>query len=665
MPIDFQETTTSNAGSTPSGVDFQAAPKTGPNPPGSGVGGFLGNVGSDIMNAGGAFFHAIAHPIDTAKNLGNLALGAILPQKALAPTSEEDATKMAAETSAPQKAAVGLDNYINTKYGSMAAFRQSLYEQPVQTMLDISTVLGGAGGLASKAGEVAKFADADRLAGVLSKASDALNTGAKITNPMEVAPKISGAISSGIEKTGDFLTKDRSVLGVGGNVNRDVQATAKELGVNLPASALSDSKATNFIETISRRGLFGGKLQQQLEDAVNSTNNYAKGIVDEVGKSPDLTTAGIKMAEGAQQFRSDFYKIKNSLYDEATIPKAGVKGSAQISVDTKPVIQVLDDAIAREKLAVKGTGQAGDLQFLQGLRSGIAKGSLPLEEARAKLQLMNGKTQFGTDIAQGTQGVLRKAGGTLSDKIDEAISAQRPDLKEALDNANDFYKYGTERINSSYGQKILENVNRPDVIVKDVILAKPTSASDIPNIYDMIGPEAQQHVQASFLQNMFDSVRGTGDRISGVKLENYMNKTIGDEKLQAILTDQQYGDLVKLRDVSKALDKSQKLGEGSQTAFLIRTTGEAMATLGSLFAGDIHGFLSGVGFILGDAALSKFVSSPIGQRFLTEGAKFQFAPDVVGKIANIIAPYVKVSGSTARGIEEAGNITNQNQENQP
>ena len=183
------------------------------------VGGFAGNVAKSAGRQIAGVASAIAHPIDTASGLIDLAAGGlqnVLPQSVVDFVNKFDSNPEAAKRAVKVANAVG--GQYAKDYGTIEGLKEKLYTDPVGVMGDLSAVLTGGGGLLTKAGKVAGKADAAVLAGLLQgegsaaarvaetvapvagkvaraaqplqDAGAALSTAGKYTNPM--APVIAG-----------------------------------------------------------------------------------------------------------------------------------------------------------------------------------------------------------------------------------------------------------------------------------------------------------------------------------------------------------------------------------------------------------------------------------------------------------------------------------------
>ena len=89
--------------------------------------------------------------------------------------------------------------------------------------------------------------------------------------------------------------------------------------------------------------------------------------------------------------------------------------------------------------------------------------------------------------------------------------------------------------------------------------------------------------------------------------------------------------------ITKSLGKAEKIAGGSQTAFLIRIVAET----NDFFVNPFQTFR----LLLGDAALSRLVSSDIGQRVLLEGFSLDKLTNAGKSIKNISESAGKVGGA--------------------
>jgi hypothetical protein len=135
---------------------------------------FLQKTISNIPSSAGNFLsntaQALAHPIDTTQSLLDLANGAM--QKALPDSINQ---YMPESTRGNIKKANDVGEFYKNRYGGLENIKNTISTDPVGVLADISTIAGGAGGLA-------KLGGANKLANILGTVSTA-------TNPMSIAGK--------------------------------------------------------------------------------------------------------------------------------------------------------------------------------------------------------------------------------------------------------------------------------------------------------------------------------------------------------------------------------------------------------------------------------------------------------------------------------------------
>jgi hypothetical protein len=154
-----------------------------------------------------------------------------------------------------------------------------------------------------------------------------------------------------------------------GKVNQQVAAAAQRQGVEMPASALSDSKLVPLAESLSAKGIGGGQTAARYERANIALTAAADDVVKRASKFTDASEAGRGIAQGLDNFRSQWMKEKARLYKQAELPEKGMK------LQAKQTVAVLN-AIIREKKAagkVLTGGPVSDVAFYEGLRKGLTK----------------------------------------------------------------------------------------------------------------------------------------------------------------------------------------------------------------------------------------------------------------------------------------------------
>lgn len=623
----YLDTFKGQGSTSPTSEVSQATPEPTPTTPKS-LKGFLGNTltsGADLI---GNTVGALAHPIKTVKALGSVALGGV---SKLIPGRQKSEDSFDAVT-----------GFYKDRYGSLGALKETAYNDPVGLAADVSTLFTGGGALASRVGRLGKVGELGELS-ALSKAGNTIKSVGQAIDPLSAAVKTIG-------KGTEFATDGRKFAPFASKIDQDVVGAANRQGVELPASALSKSKVVPLLEQTAGKSFFGGKIAEKVEQTGTRLNQIADDVIKATGESPDLSVVGKKISDGLSSYETEFRKVKNTLYDEAILPKTepslsmdGPKRVPAIVVDTKKSLGVIDEMIKEEKLALKGTGQkiSPTLMDLQGKRSALSQKNLTAKELQTKLKKWNEDVIFGDKTLTGDPAKLKRMNAIIDEDMSAAIREQRPDLADALDRADAFFKEGIEKLNSSYGLKIKQFADQPDKILP-AILNKSTSVEDIPRIYEVIGKDNIKAVQANFLEDMFKKARGNSENFTPNGLTNQIN-SIGETKLKAILSPEQFNAVKDLETLSKALGKGAKIAEGSQSAFLVKT----MTQLSTAFVNP----LLAAKFFLGDVLFGKFISSPVGQKFLTEG--FTFTGDA-GRSVQKAAPLI---GNAARPLYQSGRIT--------
>jgi hypothetical protein len=157
------------------------------------------NVPRSVAGVGKSLWDVVSSPIQTAKALGNIAVGGVskLTPPAtggpgVGPGFEEFMAEKKAESELPFEAFV---QALKDRYGSWDAFSRTAYEDPAGLGADISTLLtlGGATlrvpGVVARTAGVSKTGIAGRTALASGKAGEVLRSAAKLMDPVQLAVK--------------------------------------------------------------------------------------------------------------------------------------------------------------------------------------------------------------------------------------------------------------------------------------------------------------------------------------------------------------------------------------------------------------------------------------------------------------------------------------------
>lgn len=170
-PQDYSQVTTPVAPRDYSQMNTPDVPKT--------ASGFIKNVGTSAANFGKGILNAAVHPVDTAVNIGKVALGGV--QK-LIPGEQSSEVNFDV-----------LTDYFKSSYGSAEAFKNHVYEDPVGFVSDLSTLFGGAGLVAKGISTAGKIGELGGLSSVAGKAAKLAKQASDITDPLQLAMKGAGA----------------------------------------------------------------------------------------------------------------------------------------------------------------------------------------------------------------------------------------------------------------------------------------------------------------------------------------------------------------------------------------------------------------------------------------------------------------------------------------
>lgn len=156
-----------------------------------GIGYNVGALAENTLKSGGQYLKdtmgVFIHPIKTAKNLGNLALGVIDGISELAGwdlfTGEQDKTQYVK----------AVWTYFKNRYGSVDNAAKTITYDPVGFLSDLSTVLSGGSAIA---GKVSKTSKVSKVADTAWDISKALKLTSSAVDPLEITARtIGGAVS--------------------------------------------------------------------------------------------------------------------------------------------------------------------------------------------------------------------------------------------------------------------------------------------------------------------------------------------------------------------------------------------------------------------------------------------------------------------------------------
>lgn len=425
-----------------------------------------------------------------------------------------------------------------------------------------------------------------------------------------------------------------------GRFNDEIAVLASKKGIDLPLSSLTDSNVVKQAESITQKGIFGGKLETVVDTANKKLSDIANSFVTKFGGSQDMTIAGKSVLEGADTFRDAWRGAKNAAYTKASaLLKAGDSGG--FMPDTSNTVATIDEILSGKQAAsgIIGESATSDTTtgILQTIRKNLTSGDTKsLQSFTSALDELNKMTKFGnTLISTGDQGILKKVIATMDQDVTNGLRSIAPEAAKALDEADTIYKNGIELLDSSFGKNIAKLSDNPTKIIDQLIT--PNSVDDVPRIFNLIGQGENgakriADVQSAFASKLLNKSAGQ-DGILGRTLNNQIN-TYGESTVRAVLGDDGLQAIREIQKLASAINEGQKVAAGSQTAFL----GKTQAFLTALFTGNLP---IAAGIAGGDKVLSGLFQTEWFRTWLTKG--FEATP-IIENVTRIGGEAVKRAG---------------------
>ena len=263
------------------------------------VGGFLSNIPSSAAKFAGGIFEAVTSPVQTAKTLIDIPVGAAakaFPKafefiNSLDTPEGQAAAKRAADTAS----AVG--GFYAQRYGSVEGIKKAAYEDPVGVAGDLSALLSaGAGGVravpaASQAGfKVAKAIPAfegqaaltimpQQIAAIATPTANALEMAARYTNPLQ-------PVSSGLSAIGKAMGGAPQTPQM-----QEAIAAARKAGYVIPPSQARESVVNRLLEGTAGKISTGQAASVKNQAVTNRLANETLGLAPDVKLTPEVLDA--------------------------------------------------------------------------------------------------------------------------------------------------------------------------------------------------------------------------------------------------------------------------------------------------------------------------------------------------------------------------------------
>lgn len=232
------------------------------------LGGFANNVVKSGINAIGGIASSIAHPVRTVGALANTAVGT---GQLLVPGEQ-----------GKEQYARNVGNFYKDRYGGLDKIGNTLYNDPVGAALDISTVVGGVGGLAKgAAGLATRGATSVNLASNaarLGRTGSTLTKASAVLDPFQLAGRgVTGAIGKGKAKLGGALANESENILTRGMGNPAMLKKAKGVSPGTMNELFSKYKTYD-------------RTPESFQAGATTANKQARGLLEAAPTSIDTRT---------------------------------------------------------------------------------------------------------------------------------------------------------------------------------------------------------------------------------------------------------------------------------------------------------------------------------------------------------------------------------------
>ncbi len=591
------------------------------------------NVPSSTFNLLKGLGHAIIHPFNTIKGIGQLAVGGASELGRVLGTG----ANVGKPTTEEENAFNSFKQLISDRYGSLEKAQKTATEDPVGFGTDVLTLIQGGGALLGKT---------ELLNSYISKVG---GPGARVIETTANKTGIPAKIASATEKVRNF----NPFAPFKKSFKPEVNNLFETEGITPPVSAITDSNAIKGAEAVASKGLFGQKVAEVASKAIEEVQKRVNEIVERITPKKAISdeALGKIIQEGLKEHEDKFKLTQGKIYDEfsKTYGESNVYGK-----NTKDALSTLveeqkkdflgPDAVdsrlegalnritgannpelkALQKTIDEARAAKANPETMQKLEEEFSTKQAELDKSLTFDELKATRTHVGELLTKNPENSsLKRLYGAITKDMETAIGdiVKNDPLvddaakvaKASLDKLNQSFATGKAKIQSNIAQSISKS--HLESIAKNLI--KRNSAETLRQVKEMIGEERFYEVQKSFLRNIFDE-SVTRDKFDIGKLKKKLGE-YDQATLDELMTPEQQASiresvsqLEKYDSMSEALKAGKKMAEGSQTAFV----GKISALLTAVGSGA---FKLASGIILGDFALNRLFSSSLGRKILTEG----------------------------------------------
>lgn len=432
----------------------------------------------------------------------------------------------------------------------------------------------------------------------------------------------------------------------------------KSEGIKPPISAISKNEGVRLLEATGSKTLFGKKIAQTAEKAVDSIDTKTNQIIDNITPKKGMSDQdlGKMLKAGLNEFETHFKQTEEKVY-ESFSKKYGMAPARPLDTQNElasilaqkgesvfgsidPKLKIMFEKISDETPEMKATikemyDKHLPEETIQKEISKIKEENPPKEMTFNQLKAT--RTDVGEALAKDPENTsLKRLYGALSRDMQETVNFNKEGAVE-LSKLNAKYAAGKDKLESRIAQSMVQS--NPEKIAGNLL--QRDSADAINSLKEMVGPDRFKEVTRHFVRNLVESGKTEGGKFKIEKLKNALGE-YDQQTLDAILSpEEQKGlkdgitHLENLELLSKATKSGAKAAQGSQTAFLVNSGASATALTTGITAALMSGNFTILGALTakigGEYALAKFIASDAGRKILTEGIN----PDNIKLLRNL------------------------------
>lgn len=437
-----------------------------------------------------------------------------------------------------------------------------------------------------------------------------------------------------------------------------VREAADRLGIKLPASSASGSRAVAGLEAVPTNSYFAQSVAEPTLNRVQAqTRGAAENIAASLGPSTSWDSAGTAIQQSLKGAEKATRSQATEMYDAArrlipadmTVPMQHTATAAQALMDKNARIAGLGRGVGtaerlREAAIPPTIKAASDPLTIQDLPGQLVS-QLGLITTRTRTfdELLEIQQRLKSLIRSTPDDYTKRQLGSLVDGVTKDIDVfgQRVggEAGVALQKANDFYRNEVARhfAEGAPLRKLQEQVN-PATIIPGLTIGKVKSEQAIKDVWTRLTPDAQQEMRATLFQDVLK--RSIDERTGMFSLQRFLSakEKVPEHVWETILATDTKAALADLERVFQRVNTmSQWAANPSQTGRAIIGQSQVLGGMASLGAagwnlsqGDPEGAAkslgAGLGFLLAPRLFGKAVLSGPGQAFLTSKPPFMQPP---------------------------------------